>query len=405
MVFEYVSDSMGPCLVARGGDLPAKTQKADHVALGRRRPRSGWQNGPITFTSLRAAAGAPDNTRQQSGSDEKCIWKNVIAAATAGSVLTVSTFPLATIKTQMQAGVDSTFLGSIRDIVRRNGCKAFYAGLGPDLAQNLPYSALYIGTFEGLKSLGVPRPVAAAAGSAAACIVTVPADIVTQRMQVGLHGNAIQALGSILKAKGVGGLYAGLAPALVRIIPTAVVQWTVFENLKEHIEAKRAGKPLATHESLLLGGLAGSTAALFTCPVDVVKTRLQTGDAYLSVQQTVRRILAEEGSGALFQGLGPKTAMVFPSTAIFFCVYELLKKRLHETSLPRKASARQGRTPSRRVKKPSLLGQRSSMLREPEWPLTLTLPPFTLPDVFKNKTRSPAQLTLAHIHNQFRSKR
>lgn len=52
----------------------------------------------------------------------------------------------ATIKTQMQAGVDSTFLGSIRDIVRRNGLKAFYAGLGPDLAQNLPYSALYIGT-------------------------------------------------------------------------------------------------------------------------------------------------------------------------------------------------------------------------------------------------------------------
>lgn len=43
-------------------------------------------------------------------------------------------------------------------------------------------------------------------------------------LQVGLHGNAIQAIGSILKAKGVGGLYAGLAPALVRIIPTAVVQ-------------------------------------------------------------------------------------------------------------------------------------------------------------------------------------
>jgi hypothetical protein len=45
-------------------------------------------------------------------------------------------------------------------------------------------------------------------------------------------------------------------------------QWTVFENIKEHIVAKRAGKPLATHESLLLGGLAGSAAALFTCPVD-----------------------------------------------------------------------------------------------------------------------------------------
>jgi hypothetical protein len=139
----------------------------------------------------------------------------------------------------------------------------------------------------------------------------------------------------------------------------------------------------------------------------VVKTRLQTGESYLSVQQTISRILAEEGSSALFQGLGPKTAMVFPSTAIFFCVYELLKKRLHEQAPPNKAPAPEGRTPPRRVKKPSesLLGQRSSNLRKPEWPLTLTLPPFTLPDVFKNKTRTPAQLTLAHIQNRFRGKR
>jgi hypothetical protein len=187
-----------------------------------------------------------------------------------------------------------------------------------------------------LKSAGVPRPIAAAAGSAAACVVTVPADIVTQRMQVswtswfsaspgghfhvmipyfqicllinppnfpclsnvqagfsilkleegvracfgsaqlgsvcqqppelvpscvqvGLHANAFQALGSILKTKGVGGLYAGLSPALARIIPTAVVQVRLHpvrsfqpRQCFESIRAQRFAKLLSRKRALFV---------------------------------------------------------------------------------------------------------------------------------------------------------
>jgi solute carrier family 25 (mitochondrial S-adenosylmethionine transporter), member 26 len=43
----------------------------------------------------------------------------------------------------------------------------------------------------------------------AACLIRVPTEVVKQRMQVGLHNSAIEAVPSIIKRDGILGLYNG----------------------------------------------------------------------------------------------------------------------------------------------------------------------------------------------------
>ncbi|NWR36007.1 S2536 protein, partial [Tachuris rubrigastra] len=104
------------------------------------------------------------------------------------------------------------------------------------------------------------------------------------------------------------------------------------------------------------GGTAG---AILTCPLEVVKTRLQSSQLalrplYLSevqlpgmsvrmmnptppspgVLKLLRAILEKEGLRSLFRGLGPNLAGVAPSRAIYFAAYSGIKERLNAVLVP-----------------------------------------------------------------------
>lgn len=136
---------------------------------------------------------------------------------------------------------------------------------------------------------------------------------------------------------------------------------------------------------LLAGGVAGTVGAIVTCPLEVVKTRLQSSSAFLypprvpdqkgkgspksskgvlrpeqrqqlcntllrkrpqvlaisqcgmssapsrvSIIQCLRLIIQTEGSRALFKGLGPNIVGVAPSRAIYFCAYSQTKAFLNK---------------------------------------------------------------------------
>jgi hypothetical protein len=54
-------------------------------------------------------------------------------------------------------------------------------------------------------------------------------------------------------------------------------QFYTYEGLKLWALSWQEGSaPLSTTQTLAIGGIAGSTAAFFTTPFDVIKTRLQT---------------------------------------------------------------------------------------------------------------------------------
>ncbi|CEP18167.1 hypothetical protein [Parasitella parasitica] len=87
-----------------------------------------------------------------------------------------------------------------------------------------------------------------------------------------------------------------------------------------------------THETLkhsIAGASAGVISSVVTCPLDVVKTRLQNqaieNFKYRGTMGTIRRIRLEEGMRGLYRGLGPTVVGYLPTWAIYFTVYDYCK--------------------------------------------------------------------------------
>lgn len=101
---------------------------------------------------------------------------------------------------------------------------------------------------------------------------------------------------------------------------------------------------------LFAGGCGGTVGAILTCPLEVVKTRLQSSSITLYVSEVqlstvngasvarvsppgplhcLKLILEKEGPRSLFRGLGPNLVGVAPSRAIYFAAYSTAKEKLN----------------------------------------------------------------------------
>ncbi|KAM9468640.1 solute carrier family 25 member 36-A-like [Clarias gariepinus] len=106
---------------------------------------------------------------------------------------------------------------------------------------------------------------------------------------------------------------------------------------------------------LFAGGCGGTVGAILTCPLEVVKTRLQSSaiPLYISTVQLstvngaamtrvatpgllhcLKMILEKEGSRSLFRGLGPNLVGVAPSRAIYFATYSTTKEQMNRMLEP-----------------------------------------------------------------------
>ncbi|KAI8365404.1 mitochondrial carrier domain-containing protein [Radiomyces spectabilis] len=92
------------------------------------------------------------------------------------------------------------------------------------------------------------------------------------------------------------------------------------------------------HENIkhsIAGAGAGIVSSIVTCPLDVVKTRLQNqGKAepgskamYKGTLGTLSRTWNEEGIRGLYRGLGPTILGYLPTWAIYFTAYDYFKIR------------------------------------------------------------------------------
>ena len=160
-------------------------------------------------------------------------------------------------------------------IVRDEGVRGLYRGLGPTLAALLPNWAVYFTVYDRMKGLlgadaahvaqGAPAPAsgeaalrhmaAASAAGAATLAVTNPLWVVKTRLQTQhlgaatlgaapaaggrLYSGTADALARIARTEGVAGLYSGLLPSLLGVAHVAV-QFPLYEWLKSRL-AERAG--------------------------------------------------------------------------------------------------------------------------------------------------------------------
>lgn len=108
--------------------------------------------------------------------------------------------------------------------------------------------------------------------------------------------------------------------------------------------AKESDRKTLLH--FIAGGCGGMAGALFTCPLDVVKTRLQSDfygklvkhdpskGAIQHLKETVlilKNVYKLEGPRSLFKGLGPNLIGVIPARSINFATYSTGKHFISQT--------------------------------------------------------------------------
>ncbi|XP_020582815.1 nicotinamide adenine dinucleotide transporter 2, mitochondrial-like [Phalaenopsis equestris] len=185
----------------------------------------------------------------------------------------------------------------------------------------------------------------ASAGIIAATFVC-PLDVIKTRLQVlGLSnlppsatGGSliISSLKQIIKNEGFRGLYHGLSPTILALLPNWAVYFTVYDKLKDVLQSHaNSTNQLSIGANIVAASGAGAATAIATNPLWVVKTRLQTQAMrpgvvpYRGIFSALKRISGEEGIRGLYSGLLPALAGV-SHVAIQFPTYEKIKAYLAE---------------------------------------------------------------------------
>jgi solute carrier family 25 folate transporter 32 len=179
----------------------------------------------------------------------------------------------------------------------------------------------------------------AAAGASAGVIAATfvcPLDVIKTRFQVegmphGRKGSVIlRSFNQIIHKEGARGLYRGLSPTILALLPNWAVYFSIYEQLKSLLSSHDGSHQLSVGANIIAASGAGAATIIATNPLWVVKTRFQTQGMrngvipYTGTIAALRRISREEGIRGLYSGLVPALAGI-SHVAIQFPVYEKVK--------------------------------------------------------------------------------
>jgi solute carrier family 25 citrate transporter 1 len=188
-----------------------------------------------------------------------------------------------------------------------------------------------------------------ASGLTEAILVVTPAEVCKIRMQSQFHSlmdpaamnhrkyrNVFQTAVTIVREEGVGALYKGVVPTMLRQGCNQAVNFTAYSAIKKAVLERQQKSELASWQSLMIGGLSGGMGPLVNNPLDVVKTRLQKQvvhegktPKYTGLAQACVMIAREEGSLALWKGITPRLLRIMPGQAITFMTYEFVSTKMN----------------------------------------------------------------------------
>lgn len=125
-------------------------------------------------------------------------------------------------------------------------------------------------------------------------------------------------------------LWRGNSATMVRVIPYAAIQFCAHEQYKRLLGGYYGfqGKALPPVQRFLAGSMAGTTAAMLTYPLDMVRARMAVTpkEMYSNILHVFVRISREEGLKTLYRGFTPTLLGVVPYAGLSFFTYETLKK-------------------------------------------------------------------------------
>jgi len=156
-------------------------------------------------------------------------------------------------------------------------------------------------------------------------VVLLPFDVLKIKKQTNPDLKKVSMF-KIMKDIGVKGLYAGAVTTMVRNFFGSFSLFGVNSLVKETLKGKDK-KDTSVFEFILSSTAGSVTSILVACPLDVVKTRLQSGKfdaAKTSMISAIAKIQSEEGFGAFFKGAVPKVLTIGPKLIFSFTLAQYL---------------------------------------------------------------------------------
>jgi len=177
-------------------------------------------------------------------------------------------------------------------------------------------------------------------GGACSTFAGQPFDTVKVRMQTCGDGRPsfCRIFMSTFRQEGVRGLYHGTTPALALNLLEKSIIFAVNEQLKRHLMKRQNTEKLPVSQLAFCGGVSGLVHCVFSCPAEVIKTRLQVvGSTSRGPLQCIQSTIATKGISGLYLGCTPFVLREVPLYLSFLVTYELVCNELQRMgAVPRK---------------------------------------------------------------------
>jgi len=243
--------------------------------------------------------------------------RNIIAGGVAGMIAKSIVAPFDRIKILYQVSSAKFYLRNIpaiaRRIIKEEGSKALWKSNTATMIRVFPYSGIQFMVFDRCKTYVLreqecrylkeasrgttttttkPRwglsPIeslfAGMTAGAVSVVVTYPLDLTRAqlavlRLKTGKLAQTNMGFGQVLQRnyldRGVKGLFRGITPTLLGILPYSGFAFSFNEQAKRRIQ-DMTGRDLTTIERMQCGALSGLIAQTITYPIEVTRRRMQT---------------------------------------------------------------------------------------------------------------------------------
>ncbi|XWS72909.1 hypothetical protein CRYUN_Cryun02cG0079900 [Craigia yunnanensis] len=274
--------------------------------------------------------------------------RRLMSGAVAGAVSRTAVAPFETIKTHLMVGSSGNSMSELFDNVMMNeGWKGLFRGNLVNVIRVAPSKAIELFAYETVKKQltpefgeqpKLPLPASFIAGAVAgvsSTLCTYPLELLKTRLTVREdYKNLLDAIVKIVQAEGPLGLYKGLTPSLIGVVPYAASNYFAYDTLRKAYKKAFKKEEIGNIMTLVIGSAAGAISSTATFPLEVARKQMQAGAIngrqYQNMLHALTSILEKEGIPGLYRGLGPSCMKLVPAAGISFMCYEACKRILAE---------------------------------------------------------------------------
>ncbi|XP_058625858.1 calcium-binding mitochondrial carrier protein SCaMC-3b isoform X3 [Onychostoma macrolepis] len=183
------------------------------------------------------------------------VQERFIAGSLAGATAQTIIYPMEVLKTRLtlrKTGQYSGMADCAKQILRKEGVRAFYKGYLPNTLGIIPYAGIDLAVYETLKNAWLQRYCMGSAdpgvlvllgcgtvSSTCGQLASYPLALIRTRMQAQASADGTPQLSMvgqfkhIVSHEGVPGLYRGIAPNFLKVIPAVSISYVVYEHMKK----------------------------------------------------------------------------------------------------------------------------------------------------------------------------